>query len=148
MGFSKQEYWSELSCPPPGDLPHPGIEPTSPTLQADSFLPEPPGKPFLYIKTSKNVLQKKGEIPTHEVFSTGEHVQKLPSARVNCFPGGTLEKDPPTSAGGARDYGSISGSGRSPGGGKGSPLHYSCSSMDRGAWWATVHRATAAKSWA
>ena len=38
MGFSKQEYWSELSCPPPGDLPHPGIEPTSPTLQADSLL--------------------------------------------------------------------------------------------------------------
>ena len=29
MGFSRQEYWSGLSCPPPGDLPHPGIEPMS-----------------------------------------------------------------------------------------------------------------------
>ena len=44
--FSRQEYWSGLPCPPPGDLPNPGIEPRSPALQADSFLPsEPPGKP-------------------------------------------------------------------------------------------------------
>ena len=34
-----------MPCSPPGDLPHPGIEPTSPTLQADSLLSEPPGKP-------------------------------------------------------------------------------------------------------
>ena len=34
-----------VSCPPPGDLPNPEIEPRSPTLQADSLLPEPPGKP-------------------------------------------------------------------------------------------------------
>ena len=32
MGFSKQEYWSGLPCPPPGDLPYPGIEPRSPAL--------------------------------------------------------------------------------------------------------------------
>ena len=38
MGFSRQEYWSGLPCPSPGDLPHPGIEPTSPSLQADSLL--------------------------------------------------------------------------------------------------------------
>ena len=38
MGFSRQEYWSRLPCPPPGDLPNPGIEPRSPTLQADSLL--------------------------------------------------------------------------------------------------------------
>ena len=36
MGFSRQEYWSELPCPPPGDLPDPGIEPVSPAL-ADGF---------------------------------------------------------------------------------------------------------------
>ena len=36
MGFSRQEYWSGLPCPPPGDLRDPGIEPRSPTLQADS----------------------------------------------------------------------------------------------------------------
>ena len=37
MGFSRQEYWSGLPCPPPGDLPDPGIEPPSPAWQADSF---------------------------------------------------------------------------------------------------------------
>ena len=37
MGFSRQEYWSGLPCPPPGSLPHPGIEPVSPALQADRF---------------------------------------------------------------------------------------------------------------
>ena len=42
--LSKQEYWSGLPCPPPGNLPDPGIEPRSPALQADSLLSEPPGK--------------------------------------------------------------------------------------------------------
>ena len=45
VGFSRQEYWSWLSCPPPGDLPNPGIEPRSPALQTDSWPSEPPGKP-------------------------------------------------------------------------------------------------------
>ena len=45
MGFSKQEYWSGLPLPPPGDLPGPGIEPRSPALQADTLTSEPPGKP-------------------------------------------------------------------------------------------------------
>ena len=43
--FFRQEYWSGLPCPPPGDLPNPEIEPRSPTLQVDSLLSEPPGKP-------------------------------------------------------------------------------------------------------
>ena len=43
MGFSRQEYWSGLSFPSPGDLPDPGIEPRSPTLQADALTSEPPG---------------------------------------------------------------------------------------------------------
>ena len=43
-GFSRQEYWSGLPCPPPEDLPNPGIEPRSPALQADSLLTEPAGK--------------------------------------------------------------------------------------------------------
>ena len=38
MGFSRQDYWSGLSFPSPGDLPDPGIEPASPALQADSLL--------------------------------------------------------------------------------------------------------------
>ena len=45
MGFSRQEYWSGLPVPSPGDLPYPGTEPGSPALQADSLLSEPPGKP-------------------------------------------------------------------------------------------------------
>ena len=44
MGFSRQEYWSGLPFPFPGDLPDPGIEPGSPTLQADALPTEPPGK--------------------------------------------------------------------------------------------------------
>ena len=49
MGFSRQEYWSGLPCLPPGDLPNPGIEPTSPlspALQADSYLLSRQGSPF------------------------------------------------------------------------------------------------------
>ena len=40
IGFSRQEYWSRLPFPSPGDLPNPGIEPRSPALQADSLLTE------------------------------------------------------------------------------------------------------------
>ena len=45
MEFSRQEYWSGLPFPSPGELPSPGAEPGSPTLQADALLCEPPGKP-------------------------------------------------------------------------------------------------------
>ena len=46
MEFSRQEYWSQLLFPPPGNLPNPGIEPMSPAWQADFFFTaEPPGKP-------------------------------------------------------------------------------------------------------
>ena len=44
-GFSRHEYWSGLPCPPPGDLPNPGIKPKSPTLQADCLPSESPEKP-------------------------------------------------------------------------------------------------------
>ena len=45
MGFPRQEYGSVLPFPSPGDLPDPGIEPTSPALQTDSLPSEPPRKP-------------------------------------------------------------------------------------------------------
>ena len=45
MEFSSQEYWSGSPFPSPGNLPHPGIEPRSPTLLEDAFLSELPGKP-------------------------------------------------------------------------------------------------------
>ena len=44
MEFFRQEYWSGLPFPSPGDLPNPGIEPGPPTLQADALPSEPPGK--------------------------------------------------------------------------------------------------------
>ena len=49
MGFSRQEYWSGLPCPPPGDLPHERIKPASlvyPALQADSLLLNHQGSPI------------------------------------------------------------------------------------------------------
>ena len=45
MGFSRQEYWSGLPCPPPGDLPNPRIKPTSLALAGKFFTTAPPGKP-------------------------------------------------------------------------------------------------------
>ena len=50
--FSRQEHWSGLQCPPPGDLPDPGIEPRSPALQ----VAEPPGKPPKMLLKSKHSL--------------------------------------------------------------------------------------------
>ena len=49
MEFSRQEYWSGLPFPSPGDLPNPGIKPGSPALQADALPSEPPGQPVLVI---------------------------------------------------------------------------------------------------
>jgi len=51
MEFSRQEYWSGLPFPSPGDIPHPGIKPRSPALKADSLTPEPPGKQSQYVPT-------------------------------------------------------------------------------------------------
>ena len=48
MGFSRQEYWSALPFPSPGDLPDPGMEPKSPALAGGFFTAEPPGKPYQY----------------------------------------------------------------------------------------------------
>ena len=53
-GFSRQEHWSELPCPPPGDLPDPGIKPTSlmaPALQVDSLPLSHWGSPLIIITT-------------------------------------------------------------------------------------------------
>ena len=52
MGFSKQEYWSGLPCPPTGDLPDPGIEPkslVSPALAGGFFITVPPGKSYVFL---------------------------------------------------------------------------------------------------
>ena len=64
------------------------------------------------------------------------------------FPGGIVVKNPPANSGDTRDMGLIPGLGRSLGEGNGNPLQYSCleNPVDRGVWWALVHRV--AKSWA
>ena len=62
MGFSRQEYWSGLPFPSPGDLLYPGIEPRSPTLQADTLTSAPPGKPLnkrIQVLTSKISREEK-----------------------------------------------------------------------------------------
>ena len=60
MGFSRQEYWNGLPFPSPRDLPDPGIEPRSPSFQADALTSEPPGKPdpcFVYKVNLLHVLR-------------------------------------------------------------------------------------------
>ena len=61
MGFPRQEYWSGLPFPSPGDLPNPGIKPGSPTLQADTLTSEPPNSSnikFHFFPTSLRCLQR------------------------------------------------------------------------------------------
>ena len=66
MVLSRQEYWSGLPFPPPGDLPNPGIKPMSPALQVRSLLSEPPVRPSsrqLHLPTSgeKNLCASAGD---------------------------------------------------------------------------------------
>ena len=56
MGFSRQQYWSDLPCPPPQDLPRPGTEPGSPALQADSLPLSHQGSPSLYTWLAKSLF--------------------------------------------------------------------------------------------
>ena len=58
MEFSRQEYWSGLPFPSPGDLPDPAMEPGSPALQADSLASEPPGQPCIFKMNLKFCTRK------------------------------------------------------------------------------------------
>ena len=68
--FSRHTYWSGLPCPPPGELPDPGIEPKSPVVQVDSLPTEPPRKP-------------RAPIPTFRAFSS---VQSLCRVQLSVTP--------------------------------------------------------------
>ena len=143
-GFSRQEYWSGLPCPPPGALPNAVIKPGSPALQAHSLPSESPGKPKNTGVGGLSLLQS--NFPTQEsnwgllhcrwtlyqlsyqespvcvIFPTGlAHFMSLCHILLilTIFHGE----------------------------GDGTPLQYSCleNPMDRGAWWAAVHGI--AKSW-
>ena len=64
MGFSRQECWSGLPCPPPGNLPDPGIESLSSALQVNSLPTEPPGKPIIEYKTGIYINTLNGDLIT------------------------------------------------------------------------------------
>ena len=66
MKLCRQEYWTGLPFPSPEGLPDPGIEPGSPTLQADSLPIELPGKPGHFVLTIINANPKEDEELTHE----------------------------------------------------------------------------------
>ena len=78
MGFSRQECWSRLPFLSPGDLPDPGIEARSPTLQADALPSEPPGKPDLPLE--KPVCRSGATVRTGhgttDWFQTGKRVRQ------------------------------------------------------------------------
>ena len=75
MGYSRQEYWSGLPFPSPGDLPDPGIEYRSPALQADVLTSEPPGKPHdqprQHIKKQRHYFANIGSSSQGYGFSSG-----------------------------------------------------------------------------
>ena len=108
MEISRQEYWSGLPFPSPGDLPSPGMEPESPALQADALLPDPPGKP-----------------DGDSVVIIILFIVLLPMSGKG-FPSWHGIKNPSANAGDVRDTGSIPGLGGSPGGGRGNPRQCSC----------------------
>ena len=124
MGFSRQEYWSGLPFSSPGDLPNPGIEPRSPTLQAEALTSDTREAIKLWVNGYMYTQ-------THTHTHGGSLVAQL-------------VKNPPASAGDVRDVGSVPGSGRSPEEGNGNPLRSSCleNPTDRGAWQTRVHRVT------
>ena len=91
MGFSRQEHWSGLPCPPPGDLPNPGIEPASPTLAGGFFTAEPPEMIIitLKIKNRKKKSMKPQEAVVNKVDFQDLHV---------CIMCGTAETGQPSYA--------------------------------------------------
>ena len=103
-GIFRQEYWSGLPCPPPGDLPDPGIKPMSPALVAG----------FFYLSLSHLGIPEKTLNCIRRGISVYAYV---------AFPGSIVIKNPPASAG---DIGLIPGSGRSLEKGNDKPLQYSC----------------------
>ena len=72
MGFYRQEYWTGLPFPSPGDLPNPGIEPRSPALQGDALTSELPGKKFFVLSISlKNTRPLSPQEPQTPFSSLG-----------------------------------------------------------------------------
>ena len=147
-GILQARILEGLSCCPPGDLPDPGIEPTSPALA----FPEPLGK-----QSNLCQLQSvRAKAALHTALWPCKHssgLQQRMKIRLSDFimlhglPWWLSGKESACNTGATGDTDSIPGSGRSPGGEHGNLLQYSCleNPTDREAWWARVHRVT--KSW-
>ena len=127
MGFTRQEYWSELPFPSPGDLPNPGIEPRSPTLQADALTRKcqfaVDRKSYRSRQWSSNtVLVPNFHLSAREVGVNFDECAPSSPPRGNLLAG--------------QRFGLFLNNK-----GNGNPLQYSCleNPMDGGAWWATVH---------
>ena len=79
MGFSRQECYSGLPLPSPRDLPDPGIEPWSPTLQADTLPSEPPGKALILVG---GLVAKSNSCDPMDCSLPGSSVHKILQARI------------------------------------------------------------------
>ena len=138
MGFFRQEYWSGLPCPPQLSLLK------SPALAGGFFTSSATCLFNVYFKRSSSKI---GMISLSFLKDiTFNSKLKMYRSSDNTFiyilPGGPSGKEPTCQCRRLRRHStSIPGSGRSPGGGNGNPLQYSCleNPMNRGAWWATVH---------
>ena len=126
------------ACPSSGDLPNPGIDPRSPTLQ-DSLLPEPAGKPKNTGVGSLSLLL--GILLTQELNCGLLYCKQVLYQLSYQGSPSVWWLSVKESAGDTKDASLIPGLGRSPGVGNGNLLWYSClgNAMDRGGWRATVH---------
>ena len=83
MGLSKQEYWSGLPLPSPGDLPNLGIEPTSPALKADSLPSELPGKLVSSVQSLSHVQLCNPMDYSMQGFSVHQQLLELAQTHVH-----------------------------------------------------------------
>ena len=132
MGFPRQEYWSVLPFPSPGDIHDPGIKPVSPALAGGFFITEPLGKsPIIYYIWLCNISSEKAMAPHSSTLAW-----KIPWTEelVGCSPWGRYESD---TTEWLHFHFSLSRIGE----GNGNLLQCSCLeiSRNRGAWWTAVY---------
>ena len=84
MGFSRQEYWSGLPFPSLGDLPNPGIEPGSPTFQADALTSKPPGRLDINCKKKKTIRNTNTQT-LNNTFLNNQHVTEEIKREIKKF---------------------------------------------------------------
>ena len=147
MGFSRQEYWSELPFYSLRDLPNQRANPSLLHWQINSL--SLGHQIFSSVQFSHSVMSDSCELIDCSTpgFPVHHQLPELAQTHVHILTYTPMVKNLPANARDVRNMGSIPGSGRSPGGEHGNPLQYSCleNPMNRGAWQDAVHRIT--KSW-